>query len=136
LFVSDWIEKSALPLDMTVRPAGNGWEVSVNNSLDRSLPGVRAVLGGRLCTLGDVPASQTKTFTVKAGQGHGHERDGAVLRTALSPGRAVPSISSFGNNATSIPDTMEGATAASFLSYINTGDGQTWNNSPARPPWT
>jgi hypothetical protein len=127
LFVSDWIEKSALPLAMTVRPAGNGWEVSVNNSLDRSLPGVRAVLGGRLCTLGDVPASQTRTFTVKAGQGT------AMSEMARSYGQrfrqAVQSLhQSFGNNANSIPDTMEGATAASFLSFINTGDGQTWNN--------
>jgi hypothetical protein len=35
---------------------------------------------------------------------------------------------SFGNNANPIPDVPEGATAASFLSYVNNGDQETWNN--------
>jgi hypothetical protein len=127
LFVSDWVEPSALPLDMTVRPANNGWEVTVNNDLNHPLPGVQAVLGGRIYTLGDVPAGQTKTFAVNAGQGSlvsdMARQYGDRFRTAVGNLR-----SSFGNNVDSIPDVPQAATAASFLSYVNMGGQQTWNN--------
>jgi hypothetical protein len=127
LFVSDWIEKSALPLSMTVQPDGDGWQVTVINGLDRPLPGMHAVLRGRIYTLGDIAASQTKTFTLKAGQGV------AVSDLARQYGQrfreAVQALhQSFGNNANAIPDVPEGATAASFLYFINNGDQETWNN--------
>ncbi len=127
LFVSDWIEPSAPPLELTVRPANNGWEVTVRNGLDRPLPGLRAVLDGRLYTLGDLPASQTKTFAVASGQGS------PVSDMARQYGdrfrNAVQALhSSFGNNASFIDDVPQGATAASFLSYVNSGGQQTWNN--------
>jgi hypothetical protein len=127
LFVSDWVEPSALPLDMTVRPGNNGWEVTVNNGLNHALPGLRAVLGGRIYTLGDVPASQTKTFSVKTGQGtlvsDMARQYGDRFRTAVGNLR-----SSFGNNVNPITDVPQAATAASFLSYVNMGGQQTWNN--------
>jgi hypothetical protein len=132
LFVSDWIDKSALPLDMTVRAAGNGWDVTVNNGLDRTLPGLRAVLGGRIYNLGDIGAGQTKTFTVTVGQGTAGQGM-AVSDMARQYGQrfreAVQALhQSFGGNANPLPDVEGGATAASFLYYINNGDQETWNN--------
>jgi hypothetical protein len=127
LFVSDWVEPAALPLDMTVRAAGNGWEVSVENGLDRAVPGLQVVLGGRIFTLGDVAARETKTFTVQGGQGV------LVSDKARQYGdrfrHAVQDLhNSFGNNADPITDVPQGATAASFLSFVNNGGQETWNN--------
>ena len=127
LFVSDWVEPSALPLDMTVRPGRNGWDVTVNNALDHPLAGVRAVLDGRLYTLGDVPAGQSTTFAVNAGQGtlvsEMARQYGDRFRNAVGNLR-----SSFGNNVNQITDVPQAATATSFLSYVNMGGQQTWNN--------
>jgi hypothetical protein len=127
LFVSDWVEPSELPLDMTIRPGHNGWEVTVNNNLNHSMPGLQAVLDGRIYTLGDVPAGQAKTFTVSAGQGSlvsdMARQYGDRFRTAVGNLR-----SSFGNNVNPITDVPQAATAASFLSYVNMGGQQTWNN--------
>jgi hypothetical protein len=127
LFVSDWIDKSVLPLGMTVQSTSGGWDVTVNNSLDRALPGLRVVVAGRIYALGDIAASQTKTFALKTSQGM------AVNEMARQYGQrfreAVQALhQSFGNNANSIPDVPEGATAASFLYFINNGDQETWNN--------
>jgi hypothetical protein len=127
LFVSDWVEPSALPLDMTVRPSGDGWEATVNNNLDHSLHDLHAVLDGRIYLLGDVPASQTKTFTLRTGQGSlisdMARQYGDRFRTAVGNLR-----SSFGNNVNPITDVPQAATAVSFLSFVNMGGQQTWNN--------
>jgi len=101
--------------------------VTVNNGLDRALPGLRVVLGGRICNLGDLPASQTKTFTVLPGQGM------AVSDMARQYGdrfrHAVQELrNSFGNNADPITDLAQGAIAASFLNYVNNSGQETWNN--------
>jgi hypothetical protein len=127
LFVSDWVEPSALPLNMTVRPGHNGWDVTVDNALDHSLQDLHAVLDGRLYTLGDVPAGQSKTFTVNAGQGslvsEMARQYGDRFRTAVGNLR-----SSFGNNVNQITDVPQAATATSFLTFVNMGGQQTWNN--------
>ncbi|HTA29693.1 MAG TPA: hypothetical protein VK731_04380, partial [Candidatus Cybelea sp.] len=127
LFVSDWVEPSALPADMTVKSVGQGWEVTVNNELDHTLAGVQAVLAGRICALGDVPARQSKTFTVRSGQGSLvsdlARQYGDRFRNAVGNLR-----SSFGNNENLITDVPQAATATSFLSYINMTGQQSWNN--------
>ncbi len=127
LFVSDWVEPSPLPLEMTVRPANNGWELTVNNDLDHPMASLHAVLDGRIYTLGEVPANQSKTFTVKTGQGtlvsDMARQYGERFRTAVGNLR-----SSFGNNVNPITDVPQAATAASFLTYVNMGGQQTWNN--------
>jgi hypothetical protein len=127
LFVSDWVQPSALPLDMKVQATSSGWDVTVNNGLDRALPGAQLVLGGRVYTLGALAAGQTKTFSEKSGEG--------TLVSALASQygdrfrNAVQELhSSFGNNSNPITDVQQGATAASFLSFVNMGGQETWNN--------
>jgi hypothetical protein len=126
LFVSDWVEPAALPLDMSVKRVSEGWEVTVNNGLDRLMPGLRVVLDGRIYTLGDLPASETKTFAV-TGQGtlisDMARQYGDRFRNAVQELR-----NSFGNNSNPITDLSQGATAASFLSYVNNSGQETWNN--------
>jgi len=128
LFVSDWFQKSAQPLDLTVKPSGTGWDVTVNNSLDRALSSSRVILNGRIYPLGEVPAGQSKTFAVKAGQGS------TVVDMAKGYTgnfrQAVQNLNnSFGNNENLIPNVQEASYAACFLSFINDTSGpDAWNN--------
>jgi hypothetical protein len=127
LLVSDWIEPAALPLDMTVHPAGHGWDVTVNNGLDHAIPSLQVVLNDRLVTLGELPARQSKTFSVNTGQGtlvNDFARPyGDRFRTAVENVNR-----SFGGNENSIPDVPQAATATSFLYYVNLGGQNNWNN--------
>ncbi|HEY3860699.1 MAG TPA: hypothetical protein VGO59_02320 [Verrucomicrobiae bacterium] len=127
MFVSDWIEKAAQPLGMAVEHNSGGWDVTVTNSLDHDLPGLRVVLGGSIYTLGDVPAGQTKTFPVSD---RGGTAIGEMARQYSQSFReAVQALNqSFGNNANYIPNPRAATEAASFLSYINNQDQQAWNN--------
>jgi hypothetical protein len=127
LFVSDWVEPAPLPLDLTVRRVTDGWEVTVNNGLDRALPGVQVVLGDRICTLGDLAANETKTFNVQSGQGvlisQLAGQYGGLFRNAVQELR-----NGFGNNSNPINDLAQATTAASFLTYINNDAQQGFNN--------
>lgn len=127
LFVSDWVEPSALALDMTATHSADSWQVTVNNGLDRAVPGAQVVLGGRIYTLGELPANQSKTFTVETSKGtpigNLAQQYGDRFRNAVQELR-----SSFGNNSNPITDLAQGSVAASFLSLVNTGGQETWNN--------
>jgi hypothetical protein len=128
LFVSDWIDKTPLPLDMKVKTTDGGWEVTVVNRFDRPMPDLHAVLGGRIYVLGDVPAGQTKSFPVKASQGMAinemTRQYGQKFRDAVQNLRQ-----SFGNNVIAIANVPEGARAASFLSFVNNSDQEVWNGN-------
>jgi len=127
LFVSDWIQPAALPVDMKVQATSGGWEITVNNGLDRDLPGLQVVLGGRIYQLGALAAGQSKTYSEKSGEGQPvnvlAQQYGDRFRNAVQELH-----SSFGNNSNPITDVQQGATAASFLSFVNTGGQETWNN--------
>lgn len=133
LFVSDWVEPAALPLDMSVRATGHGWDVTVNNDMDHALPSLQVVLNDRLVALGEVPARQTKTFSINTGQGT------LVSDMARPYGdrfrNAVGNINrSFGGNKNSIPDVPQAATAVSFLTYVNLGGQNNWNGNTFASP--
>src|SRR5208283_1521149 len=69
LYVSDWLQPAPLPLTMTATRQTSGWQVTVENKMDRKLPGARLVLEGRIYDLGELPAAQTKTFTLETSAG-------------------------------------------------------------------
>jgi hypothetical protein len=127
LLVSDWVQPSGLPFDLTARRGDSGWEVTVDNKMDRALPGVRAVLDGRIYDLGEVPASQIKTFSLgtnrstRVSEMAGHYGD--TFRSAVQARN-----NTFGNNGNPISDLASGSVAASFLTYVNHGGGQSWDN--------
>jgi hypothetical protein len=118
LFVSDWVQPAALPLEMTASRQGTTWQVTVQNHLDRALAPVHAVLGGRIYDLGALGAGQTKTLSLEAGQG---TAVGDLARQFSDPFRnAVNSRnSSFGHNVNVLPDLAAGSMAASFISTVN-----------------
>jgi hypothetical protein len=69
LFVSDWWQSAAAPLNVTVVRQGEGWQVKVENQTDQKLTNPQIVMDGYIMPLGELPAKQTKTFTVSKEQG-------------------------------------------------------------------
>ena len=127
LFVSDWVEPSALPLDMNVRRVGEQWEVTIDNGLGHAVPVLRVIVGGRVYLLNDLPAGQKKTYTLQASQGS--LLSDAVRQYGDRFRHAVQELhNSFGNNSDPITDVAQGAVAASFLSFINNTGQESWNN--------
>ena len=51
-----------LPLDVTARRGNSGWDVTVDNKMDRALPRIRVVLGGRIYELGELPRQPEQDF--------------------------------------------------------------------------
>jgi hypothetical protein len=128
LFVGDWFQAAPLPLEMSVSRQGNGWQVTAENHLDRSLPVVRAVLGGEIYELGPLGRGETKTVSLEKGHGASLEamatHYGPVFREATQARH-----NSFGENASPLADLAEAGIAASFLASdtVNTTNNSGWN---------
>ena len=69
LYVSDWLEPSATPLKLDVASDGSGYNITVQNLLDRPLTDARLAVGSRIIDLGELPANQKKTFKLTRDQG-------------------------------------------------------------------
>jgi hypothetical protein len=100
LYVNDWLNRGPAPLSFTVQSLGERWEVKVDNRLDRRLTDARLVVGGQVLTLGELPARQTKTFTIaKSGESlrsfaqmHGRRFQNAVQQRQQAFGGDRPQI--------------------------------------------
>jgi hypothetical protein len=131
LYVSDWVQPAPLPLSMTIVQQTGGWRVTVENKTDHSLQPACVILNERIFALGELPAGQSKTFTLKEGEGT------SLSAWALQTGRLFGNAargrrSSFGNNQRPGFDHASGSMAASFLSQVNEG-ANNWEkfSSPA-----
>src|SRR5262249_9801620 len=62
LFISDWCQPTAPPLTVNVTAKGDGWQVKVDNHTDRKLSNAQVVIAGQVMRLGEVAASESKTF--------------------------------------------------------------------------
>jgi len=118
LYVSDWLQPAPLPLTMTATRQGSGWQVTVENKMDRKLAGARVVLEGRIYNVGELPAEQSKTFALDRAAGQllgdwARQSSPSFLRAAQAR------RNSFGKNETGIPDLAASSMAASFLSQVN-----------------
>jgi hypothetical protein len=69
LFVSDWWEPTEVPLSVTVAKQGNGWRVNIENHTEQKISDARIVIDNFIFPLGEIPASQSKTFQVTSEQG-------------------------------------------------------------------
>ena len=118
LYVSDWLQPAPLPLTMTATRQGSGWQVTVENKMDRKLAGARIVLEGRIYNMGELPAEQSKTFALDRAAGQllgdwARQSSPSFLRAAQAR------RNSFGKNEAGIPDLSASSMAASFLSQVN-----------------
>jgi len=69
LYISDWEETADPPLTAHLRPQGIQHALTVQNLLPRPLPHAHVAFQGRLYDLGELPARQSKTFTLSPNQG-------------------------------------------------------------------
>ena len=69
LFVSDWWQPAPVPLSVTVVPQGEQWQVKVENRTERALTNAHVVIEDYIMGLGEVPARETRTFTVSKDKG-------------------------------------------------------------------
>jgi len=123
LYVNDWWQPSPRSLDLRVQRQGEGYLVAVENRLDRALAHARLVVAARVFDLGELPAGQTKRFTLSPTQGrplkefvaaHG----GSFLQVTQARQRAFGSSSS-----AHLTDLPAASQAASFVSQLGRDPG-------------
>ena len=132
LFVSDWWNSAPLPLNVTVSPQGEGWQVRVANQTERALTNLQVVIAGRIVPLGDLPAGQSLTRSVK-------NEDGVPLRTFVwNYGSTFREAVNYRQRALGasesgqISDLSNSSMAASFLSQLS--QTQNYDYSFLAPP--
>ncbi len=118
LFVSDWLQRGAAPVALSLERTGSGWSVKVENNLDHKIGPLRVAVEGRIYELGELEANQSKTNTLDRAQGQTVEAFAQGYTSAFR--NAVQQRqSNFGNNTDSIPDVGTAAMAASFITTLN-----------------
>jgi hypothetical protein len=119
LFISDWWQGADMPLNMAITPKSDGWQVSVTNQLGQKLDHIQIAIEGQVVVLGEVPANQTKTFTVTTGQGR------PLKEFVADNGRQFQSVVSarqqaFGaRESGKLSDLPNSTIAASFISQLS-----------------
>jgi hypothetical protein len=69
LFVSDWWNNGTIPFDVEVTPAGEGWQVKVQNRTGQKVSTAQLAVEDSILTLGELGPRETKTFTVSRTRG-------------------------------------------------------------------
>ena len=122
LFISDWWQPAALPLNVTVSSQGEGWQVKAENRTEQKLTNAKIAIEGYLMELGEIPAKETKIFKVVRDQGMSL-RDFVSTRGQGFSGAAHSRQRSFGGSGSGqIGDMPNSAVAASFLSQLDSGE--------------
>jgi hypothetical protein len=131
LFINDWWQPAAMPLEVSVARKGEGWQVAVENRTDHKVTKAQIVLGEYIIPLGDVPPGESKSFQVSTGQGtpltdYVSTHSSGFQQAVMSRQRA------FGATERGHIDDLPTATiAASFLSQMQRQDSmQNFISSP------
>ena len=133
LFVSDWCQPAASPLSATVTPKDDAWEVKIQNHTDKKLTNAQIAIEGQIVHLGELPANESRTFTISKGQGtalrdfvwqYGQQFAGTVQSRQHAFG---------GRQSGQISDLPDCTVAASFLSQMGHQDGNYMNNFVSPP---
>jgi hypothetical protein len=86
LYVNDWWHSGTMPLSATLKRAGDGWNVSVQNLSGRAVTDARLVVEGEIFSVGEIAAGQTKAQRLakadgKSLRGFVQERGSGYLAT-------------------------------------------------------
>lgn len=132
LFVSDWWQPSDIPLAATLLPKAGGWDVKIENKTEQKISDAHVVIENRIFSLGQIAASESKTFHVNSEQGtgltnfvagHSHNFQG-ILQSRQS---------AFGTTEHGRIDDLPNTTlAASFLSQVE--NQENWMSTFVSPP--
>ena len=128
LYVSDWLQPSDAPMRISLVRAGANWDVSVENKLDRSISEARVVVEGRVFSIGDLPARQTKKIRIETSKGVALKE--FVRQNGSQFFQAVQSRRQTFGTAQRVFDVPLGAMAASFNSQLNDMNGNQFFVSP------
>jgi hypothetical protein len=122
LFISDWWQPAAVPLNVSVTSQSDGWQVKTDNRTDHKLTNAKIAIEGYLMDLGEIPANQTKTFKVVRDQAMTLKdfvsTHGQTFATAAHSRQRTFGGSESGQ----IGDMPNSAVAASFLSQLDAAE--------------
>lgn len=121
LFISDWWQPAAIPLNVIVTPQSDqGWQVKAENRTDHKLTNAKLAIEGYLMELGDIAANETKVFKVARGQGVSLKDFVATHGQNFAMAAHSRQRSFGGSESGQIGDMPNSAVAASFLSQLDT----------------
>ncbi|MEO5803135.1 MAG: hypothetical protein ABIR24_06365 [Verrucomicrobiota bacterium] len=128
LYISDWLQPAEVPVKISAAREGAGWQLAIENKLDRKLSETRVVVEGRVYLAGDLPAGQTKKIKVEMSQGIAlksfvQQHGGHFFQAAQSRRHT------FGNEKLEFNVPLS-AMAASFNSQLNETQGNQYFISP------
>jgi hypothetical protein len=134
LFVSDWWQPADAPLTATLDAKADGWDVKVDNKTEQKITDARVVIESRIFSLGQIAASESKTFHVSSDQGQGTGITNFVSNHAHNFQGVINSRqSAFGATERGRIDDLPNTTlAASFLSQVD--NQESWMNTFVSPP--
>jgi hypothetical protein len=116
LYVHDWWQRSDAPMKLSVKAAGEDWQVEIENHLKKRLGPAKLVLEGQVLEVGDLPAGETKKLTLpRRGTTLANfvQQNGASFDSAVNQRQRA-----FGQNRRLIGDVPRGAMAASFIEHL------------------
>jgi hypothetical protein len=129
LFVNDWWKQSGSPLNVTITPRGNQFEVKIENPLGKKIPLAKLIVDGRIHELGDITKGKTATLFYSSGTQLQPFVQNQVNQLSAA---AQQRQHQFGSGESGrIHDIFTSTTAASFLSVANTtyDPNQPWNQN-------
>jgi len=121
LFVNDWWKQTTSPLNVTVTPQSDYFDVKIENPLGKKIPQAKLIIEGRMYDVGDV----TKTKTFRAQRMTGAQLQPFVQTQVNNFNQIVQQRQNqFGGSGSGhITDIFNSTTAASFLSITLSSDG-------------
>jgi hypothetical protein len=133
LFVCDWWQSAALPLELTVSESGPGWEAKVENHTDQKVTSAQLVIDDYIFRLGDIGPGEAKTFKDLTPP-RGRLLKSFVNEQASRFGQAIQSRQHAfgGSDEGQINDLPNATMAISFLSKL--GEQRNYMNSFTSPP--
>jgi hypothetical protein len=127
LYVSDWWQPAAMPLNATVVSQGDDWKATVENHTDRNLTSVHLVVDGFMSVLGELPANTTKSFTVSRERATPLRSFVSNYGTTFQNAVQARQRTFGGEESGRIDDLPNGTIAGSFLSQLGGASGTVRN---------
>ncbi len=123
LYVNDWWHAETMPIAVTLKRAGEGWEVTARNQSDRAISGAWLVVEGEMFGVGDIAVGQTKTVQLAGADGKSLrefvQQYGTGFQAAVQDRQYA-----FGRRGSGrIDDLPAGSVATSFLGEFKASQG-------------
>lgn len=65
LYLSDWWQSGSLPLTASLKPMGDGWQLTVENFSGKNIATARLAVGENIYEVGEIPAGGRKTVELQ-----------------------------------------------------------------------